>query len=295
MTKRLERADARRLRALGWSLRKIANTLEVSISSVSLWLRDMPQKPRARPQPPSDSTPLHLPGLEPTRRCGKCRLELPLANFNRHPTKGHQAWCRDYFRVYLRNRGQLHLDQTRRAEHRRKNEAKAFLLKYLAAHPCVDCGEPDPVVLEFDHVGAKRGNVGELVGQGLSLRRLRVEIKRCEVVCVNCHRRRTANRGRWHRAGYSLESVTLLPGQRAKLEYVYAILKQSSCVDCGEDDFCVLDFDHLEDKTAGVVRLARDGCAWDRINAEIAKCVIRCANCHRRRTASVLGHYRARA
>jgi hypothetical protein len=294
MTKLLEQADARRLRALGWSLRRIANTLEMSISSVSLWLRDEPRPEPRRPAAKVVFTQSELPGLEPRRRCGRCKLDLPLASFNRHPKKGHQSWCRECFRVYLRDRRQLLIEQTRRAERRRKAEAKAYLLEYLAAHPCVDCGEVDIVVLEFDHLGEKRAEISRLVEQGLSLRALRNEVRRCEVVCVNCHRRRTARRGRWHRAGHPLPA-TILPGERAKLEYVYDLLRESGCVDCGEDDFCVLDFDHVKGKAGSVVRLARYGYAWSKIRAEIAKCVVRCANCHRRRTAATLGHYRAQA
>ena len=87
----------------------------------------------------------------------------------------------------------------------------------------------------------------------------------------------------------------MLPGERTKLDFVYDLLKRSRCVDCGEDDFCVLDFDHVERKNGSVIRMAREGRAWAKLKAEIAKCVIRCANCHQRRTATLLGHYRARA
>jgi hypothetical protein len=35
------------------------------------------------------------------------------------------------------------------------------LLQYFRTHPCVDCGERDPVVLEFDHLGEKSFNIGQ--------------------------------------------------------------------------------------------------------------------------------------
>jgi hypothetical protein len=50
------------------------------------------------------------------------------------------------------------------------------------------------VVLEFDHVGPKGATVTQLARDGASLARLRKEIARCEVRCVNCHRRVTAAR-----------------------------------------------------------------------------------------------------
>ena len=68
-------------------------------------------------------------------------------------------------------------------------------LEYLLSHPCVDCGEKDPVVLEFDHVrGVKEWNVSLLVRSNSSWKRVLEEIEKCEVVCANCHKRRTAER-----------------------------------------------------------------------------------------------------
>ena len=70
------------------------------------------------------------------------------------------------------------------------------------------------------------------------------------------------------------------------LSRVTNILNSRSCVDCGLSDPLVLEFDHAcDNKTADVSRLVVDGVRWERVLAEIEKCVIRCANCHRRTTA----------
>ena len=60
-------------------------------------------------------------------------------------------------------------------------------------HPCVDCGETDPVVLEFDHLRDKRFAI-RLSAHGRNWQTILDEIEKCEVVCANCHRRRTARR-----------------------------------------------------------------------------------------------------
>jgi hypothetical protein len=74
-----------------------------------------------------------------------------------------------------------------------------YLVDFLREHPCVDCEEDDPIVLEFDHLRDKKFSISE----GLQSRRWQDvldEIAKCEVVCANCHRRRTAKRGGFRRA-----------------------------------------------------------------------------------------------
>lgn len=67
------------------------------------------------------------------------------------------------------------------------------VLDYLLVNPCVDCGEGDPVVLDFDHVsGDKVGDVSAMACCGLSLDRILEEMEKCVVRCSNCHRRKTA-------------------------------------------------------------------------------------------------------
>jgi hypothetical protein len=74
-----------------------------------------------------------------------------------------------------------------------------YLVAFLREHPCMDCGESDPVVLEFDHLRDKEFGIA----QGLRDREWQSvldEIAKCDVVCANCHRRRTARRGGFARA-----------------------------------------------------------------------------------------------
>ena len=55
---------------------------------------------------------------------------------------------------------------------------------------CVDCGEKDHIVLEFDHVrGEKVGSIANMAAS-YSISSLKKEMRKCEVRCANCHRRR---------------------------------------------------------------------------------------------------------
>lgn len=73
---------------------------------------------------------------------------------------------------------------------------------------------------------------------------------------------------------------------RKAREYVWNYLSAHPCVDCGASDPRVLEFDHIEPstKTNTISRLVSDGYGIEKIQSEIDKCVVRCANCHRKKT-----------
>ena len=68
-----------------------------------------------------------------------------------------------------------------------------YLIEYSWPHPYSDCGETDPIVLEFDHLRDKRFEISAAL-HGRNWEAILDEITKCEVVCANCHRRRTAHR-----------------------------------------------------------------------------------------------------
>lgn len=81
---------------------------------------------------------------------------------------------------------------------------------------------------------------------------------------------------------YYIEKARL---HRQKMRALVASLKASPCVDCGQTfPPCAMDFDHVRGgKVLGVASLVSLG-SKERILAEIAKCELVCACCHRVRT-----------
>ena len=139
---------------------------------------------------------------EELRRCGRCLSLKPAAEFAWRRRARHQRhnMCRPchsaYHREHYLANKQRYVDQARASKQRLRLERTRFLFEYFAAHPCTDCGEPDPMVLEFDHLDA--GTKAFTIGQSIPYRNwpsILEEIEKCEVVCANCHRRRTARRG----------------------------------------------------------------------------------------------------
>ena len=88
-------------------------------------------------------------------------------------------------------------EQQKKSSTRRLRIARRkWLYEYLLDKQCIDCGEDDPVVLEFDHMRDKKPSIADAVNQR-SLRFLKNEIAKCEIRCANCHRRKTAIEQRW--------------------------------------------------------------------------------------------------
>ena len=139
--------------------------------------------------------------MSESRTCSKCQMAKDLSEFPfRSKLKGtRHSYCLSCGRAHAKAHYAANVTYyVKKARVRRDEsiaELQAKLYEYLENHPCVDCGETDPVVLEFDHVrGVKSYNVSAMGWLMLSWTSLLKEIEKCEVRCANCHRRKTAER-----------------------------------------------------------------------------------------------------
>jgi hypothetical protein len=139
------------------------------------------------------------------RRCGRCQEEKPVADFAwRRKARGQRDnYCRPcraaYKQEHYRANRRRYIEQAGIRKKALVAERFEFLVAYLREHPCVDCAEADPIVLEFDHLRDKKFSISEGL-QSRNWQSVLDEIAKCEVVCANCHRRRTARRGGFARA-----------------------------------------------------------------------------------------------
>ena len=108
---------------------------------------------------------------------------------------------RAYSKRHYENNRTAMIERARNQNLISRKSVRDWLLAYLLEHPCVDCGEDDPVVLEFDHNRDKEFDIGSAIPKGYSLKRVQAEVDKCEVRCANCHRRKTyKERGLTHRS-----------------------------------------------------------------------------------------------
>ena len=246
-------------------------------------------------------------GLE--RVCSGCGVVRPQEEFalkSRTTGKRHsrcRLCCRERSKQHYRANRAAYLTRNQRANPVQRQRAAALVYAFLIEHCCVTCGESDPVVLELNHLGseAKLANISDMIQRGCSAARLNAEMAKCEILCANCHQRFTSlGRARHYKsqcppAGVSSVKPFRLAANARNHQLVLGYLASAACVDCGENDPLVLQFDHVESKSNHVSWLVGSGCSPDRLKRELGKCAVRCANCHRRRTAEAGGWFRTRS
>lgn len=144
------------------------------------------------------------------RTCDTCHESKSPESFSKRGKTGRQRRCKpcqkDYYDEWQRRKS-ANAQVVRRTRWKAERVARnrEFLADYLRSHPCTDCGFTDIRVLDFDHVtGEKRAGVFELAIRGASLDEIQLEMAKCEVRCLNCHRIVTAQRGGWWTAGLAL-------------------------------------------------------------------------------------------
>jgi hypothetical protein len=133
------------------------------------------------------------------KTCSKCKNKLPISEFNwkikNIRRAGNCKNCsRKYIREHYKNNREYYLIKAQKRNSQIRKKCREFIGNYLLTHPCVDCGEDDILVLEFDHIDriGKELEVSRIIRESGSVHRLENEIAKCEVRCANCHRRKTA-------------------------------------------------------------------------------------------------------
>lgn len=139
--------------------------------------------------------------------CGTCKLIKNKDEFNKNSLNkdGLNTICRECSkkrskRYYAENP----IKHKKEVSKRRKlvvHENRKQLINYLKTHPCIDCGETNVIVLEFDHRDdvKKDFNISESTNSGYSWNRIKNEIDKCDVRCANCHRIKTAKQFEWYK------------------------------------------------------------------------------------------------
>jgi len=124
--------------------------------------------------------------------CGGCKQNLPRDKFDKNGNclRSLCKECRSDYR-----KGTPMSDNAKKNARTKYEENMTVYYDYLSTQKCADCGDTDIRVLEFDHLPEyeKSFNIAHRAGY-FSWDKTSEEIKKCEVVCRNCHAKRTIDR-----------------------------------------------------------------------------------------------------
>lgn len=134
------------------------------------------------------------------RLCKGCNIEKSLDEFsikkyNKKGIPNYQSLCKECNKSYQKEHYSKNKDIYRSRASSYKDELRKLhtenLIEYFKNHHCVDCGESNPLVLEFDHIKDKEYNVSRMTVSH-TWENILNEISKCEVRCANCHKKKTA-------------------------------------------------------------------------------------------------------
>lgn len=128
--------------------------------------------------------------------CTKCKQDKSEDKFSfKNKSLGKfQSHCKDCQNIAIRNHYKNNTKSYIDKATKQKAATRELIRNLKEASPCADCGNYFPYyVMDFDHREDKLFEVSRLVALGM-LKKCLIEIKKCDLVCSNCHRVRTHNR-----------------------------------------------------------------------------------------------------
>jgi len=134
-----------------------------------------------------------------TRTCSQCKIEKPLTKefFNTKDKLGvkFRTDCKECQHEKQSGCYKKKADYYKRVnkEYRAvlKEQNQKLLWDFLLVHPCVKYGETNPIVLELDHLRDKQYCISEIIFSH-TWESVQEEMQKCQVLCSNCHKKKTA-------------------------------------------------------------------------------------------------------
>jgi hypothetical protein len=143
------------------------------------------------------------------KKCNYCKIEKEESLFSwAIKDVKRQPRCKECQNKLTRKHYKHRKSKYKAAKDERHKIRQNLVLELLLKKSCVDCGESDPIVLDFDHINPKKKEF--CVSQGVrDCRPIEIileEISKCEIRCANCHRRKTSREGNHFRSRVKKEN-----------------------------------------------------------------------------------------
>ncbi len=139
------------------------------------------------------------------KKCSKCNISKTESEFNFRNKKLNklQSSCkvcsRNAIKKHYEKNKKYYLEKARKRNQTQRTSIKKFLYEYLNDKMCIDCGEKNPVVLEFDHRDDKLMAISTIIKKNYPISTVKKELLKCDIRCANCHRKKTAKDFNWYK------------------------------------------------------------------------------------------------
>lgn len=128
-----------------------------------------------------------------TKVCSKCNQIKTISEFTKNKAKkdGYNNYCKDCNKEYQK----IHYDNNKDYYINNKNNRKRFIKEFIdrvkKRSKCSNCSETDIACLDFHHLNdsSKSFNISKSTQLGTSIKVLKEELRKCIVLCSNCHRK----------------------------------------------------------------------------------------------------------
>ncbi len=122
--------------------------------------------------------------------CNQCKIEKSSSCFHRQSRNkdGLQSICKTCRKLLDHDLYKNNPEKRRKNEDRRQRQ-REDVYEYKSKNGCHYCGESESCCLDFHHIDKnKEACVSDFLSQG-NIQKMWEEIKKCIVVCANCHRK----------------------------------------------------------------------------------------------------------
>lgn len=218
--------------------------------------------------------------------CKKCNNFKSLSLFTSHKASKDKLhpWCYNCLNKYKKDRYSNNLEESRKYNNKKRSERVEWIQSFKKDKPCYDCGLIfEPYCMDFDHIpelGIKNNSISRMVLQNSSKNLILKEIKKCQLVCVLCHNKRTNFRFNQKLGEQRKYSSTKLRNIKIIENY-----KNKSCQICNQKyDLFNMQLDHIDPSNKFKNVCSLKSCKIETLNQELLKCRVLCALCHRKKS-----------
>lgn len=176
----------RKLRKSGISYQDISDKLNIPRSTVRRYSEDIHLSPKIvkkiKTLGHAKSGKSNSKTTSTHKYCASCKRNLPHSDFYIRNNGYLTGYCKVCQSVYAVKRNSDHYAKLRK------------LIDDLKNVPCKDCGKSfAPFAMDFDHrdPGKKCFDISQALRNNYSIKKVKEEVAKCDVVCAVCHRYRT--------------------------------------------------------------------------------------------------------